>query len=310
MVIKYNVQDRRKFADTISGIIGERSVYLRTPSFAYKIGEWYTVTKEGNLDIFDRADSEEVENLIEQLDKLGFIAEPSDKNETVLSGSEVFSDELIGFSIVIPLNKLSDKPFSENTLDKFNDIVAGKKALFQKALGTTTELLVERKEDSLQFNWFDRVIDNKHLNMYITLIKALYKFAENAKRVNVSHKEIENEKFTMRTFLNRIGLSGKEHKELRKELLKSLSGNCAFRYSEPKSARKMKFPNKETIEQLRCKYPVGTRIELIAMDDPQAPPSGTHGTVVGIDDIGSILVHWDTGSSLNVIYGVDSVKKI
>ena len=46
------------------------------------------------------------------------------------------------------------------------------------------------------------------------------------------------------------------------------------------------------------------------MDNPQAPPSGTHGTVVGIDDIGSILVHWDTGSSLNVIYGVDSVKKI
>ena len=74
------------------------------------------------------------------------------------------------------------------------------------------------------------MIDNEHLELYTTFIKALYKFAENAKRVNISHKEIENEKFAMRTFLNRIGLSGAEHKQLRKTLLKNLIGNSAFRY--------------------------------------------------------------------------------
>lgn len=41
------------------------------------------------------------------------------------------------------------------------------------------------------------------------------------------------------------------------------------------------------------------------MDDLQAPPRGTHGTVQGVDYLGSILVHWDTGSSLNVVYGED-----
>ena len=46
------------------------------------------------------------------------------------------------------------------------------------------------------------------------------------------------------------------------------------------------------------------------MDDFQAPPLGTKGTVIGVDDIGSILVHWDNGSSLNLIYGEDKFKVI
>ena len=44
------------------------------------------------------------------------------------------------------------------------------------------------------------------------------------------------------------------------------------------------------------------------MEDPQAPPVGTKGTVIGVDDIGSIMVSWDNGSSLNVVYGEDRVE--
>lgn len=61
------------------------------------------------------------------------------------------------------------------------------------------------------------------------------------------------------------------------------------------------------IDYLKKKYPVGSRIELLQMEDDQAPPIGTKGTVYGVDDIGSILVGWDNGSSLNVIDGVDQV---
>lgn len=64
------------------------------------------------------------------------------------------------------------------------------------------------------------------------------------------------------------------------------------------------------IERLRKEYPKGTRIKLLKMDDIQAPPIGTKGTIVGIDDIGSILVCWDNGSSLNLIYGEDLFKVI
>ena len=72
----------------------------------------------------------------------------------------------------------------------------------------------------------------------------------------------------------------------------------------------MKFPNKAVVESLRSQYPAGTRVELVQMDDAQAPPVGTLGTVWGVDDTGSIMVHWDNGSSLNVVYGVDVCRKV
>lgn len=72
----------------------------------------------------------------------------------------------------------------------------------------------------------------------------------------------------------------------------------------------MKYPSKETIERLRNKYPIGTRVELIEMEDIQAPPVGTKGTVRGVDDIGSILVDWDNNSGLSLVYGVDEFKVI
>lgn len=67
---------------------------------------------------------------------------------------------------------------------------------------------------------------------------------------------------------------------------------------------------KKQLAELRITYPKGTRIELLKMDDFQAPPLGTKGTVVGVDDIGSILVHWDNGSSLNLTYGEDLFRVI
>lgn len=72
----------------------------------------------------------------------------------------------------------------------------------------------------------------------------------------------------------------------------------------------MRFPNKAIVEYLRQLYPSGTRVELIRMEDVQAPPVGTMGTVCGVDDSGSLMVHWDNGSGLNVIYGVDHCRKV
>ena len=64
----------------------------------------------------------------------------------------------------------------------------------------------------------------------------------------------------------------------------------------------MNFPSRETVERLRREYPAGT--------DCQAPPAGTHGTVLGVDDTGSLLMKWDNGSGLNVVCGEDIVKKL
>lgn len=62
---------------------------------------------------------------------------------------------------------------------------------------------------------------------------------------------------------------------------------------------------KKQVENLREQYPRGTRVELIRMDDPQAPPVGTKGTVIAVDDIGTIHVKWDNGSTLGIAFGAD-----
>ncbi len=66
----------------------------------------------------------------------------------------------------------------------------------------------------------------------------------------------------------------------------------------------------EILASLRERFPQGARVELLRMDDPQAPPIGTKGTVRGVDDSGSIMVAWDSGGSLNVLFGVDECRVI
>ena len=72
----------------------------------------------------------------------------------------------------------------------------------------------------------------------------------------------------------------------------------------------MPFPSKEIVEMVRRQYPKGCRVELVRMDDVQAPPVGTKGTVIGVDDTASIMVKRDNGCGLNVVYGEDSCRRI
>ena len=66
----------------------------------------------------------------------------------------------------------------------------------------------------------------------------------------------------------------------------------------------------EILASLRERFPQGARVELLRMDDPHAPPIGTRGTVRGVDDSGSVMVAWDGGGSLHVLYGVDECRKV
>lgn len=73
---------------------------------------------------------------------------------------------------------------------------------------------------------------------------------------------------------------------------------------------RLSIPDQKTLKALRKEYPMGARIELVQMDDPAAPPVGTTGTVLGIDDLGSIIVRWDNGSHLSVVFGVDVCQRL
>lgn len=71
------------------------------------------------------------------------------------------------------------------------------------------------------------------------------------------------------------------------------------------------FPKKEKVDAVKQSYPAGCRVELVRMDDPYVNiPKGTKGTVTGVDDIGTIHVHWDSGHHLGIAYGEDVCRKL
>lgn len=72
----------------------------------------------------------------------------------------------------------------------------------------------------------------------------------------------------------------------------------------------MNFPSRETVERVRREYPAGTLVELVKMDDAFAPPVGTIGEVLAVDDTASLIMRWSNGSGLNVVYGEDVVRKL
>lgn len=72
----------------------------------------------------------------------------------------------------------------------------------------------------------------------------------------------------------------------------------------------MKYLTRQQVQLLKDTYPRDTRVVLDGMGDPQGPPAGTEGTVMFVDDIGTIHVQWDTGSTLGLIPGVDDFHKV
>ena len=73
----------------------------------------------------------------------------------------------------------------------------------------------------------------------------------------------------------------------------------------------MMFPDQETVRRLREQYPVGCRIVLDSMDDPWTKiPIGMQGVCRGVDDAGSIMCSWDSGSSLSIVFGADCAHRV
>ena len=71
-----------------------------------------------------------------------------------------------------------------------------------------------------------------------------------------------------------------------------------------------RWPTREQVQRIKDRYPPGTRIRLDHMDDPQAIPDGTEGTVQAVDDAGQLLMKWDNGRSLSLVPGEDSFSVI
>lgn len=219
--------ERKALVTAIGEILEVRPQYKGMPSAAYEIG-YFTVTKEGTLEFDDRADSGEVENLLEQLADRGIVAAPPEMEQAWLNAraeelskaSETGPQEAnVGLTVEIPLDKVA--------VGNLTKLLDAKGNLIRKALGIT-DLRIEVLDDRVAFPWFSQV-DADSAAAYTHFISALCEMSRNAKRVTATEKPVENEKYAFRCFLLRLGFIGSEYKAERKILLKNLTGSSAFK---------------------------------------------------------------------------------
>lgn len=211
MTIKYKAtgKERKRLAQAIADYLERDLEYKGAPTFAYQI-DFYTVDREGSLNFDDRADSEEIENLLEHLNEQGF--EPA----------EPFEDD-INLDIAVAIDECDTE-----TYDKVQDIVISKQTLIKHALDIDRPV-VERTEEGINFPWFKADCTPEESLAYQQFVTALVNMAKNAKRVVAKEREVDNEKYAFRCFLLRLGFIGSEYKATRKILLKNLTGSSAFK---------------------------------------------------------------------------------
>lgn len=228
MTIKYNRTgaDRKSLVDAIASITGAEAKYLGAPSFAYQV-DYFTIDRNGAITFDDRADSGEVENLVERLASMGFEAEPVEREADTEAERPAAHD---GLTIQMPADG-----FTPEALNNLHSLIAAKGRLIRKALGVDL-LPVQVEADTVSFPWFSGQATAEEVKAYTHLIAALCDMARNQKRITAREKDTGNDKYAFRCFLLRLGFIGAEYKTERKILLRNLTGNGAFKAGARKEA--------------------------------------------------------------------------
>lgn len=215
MDVKYSVtgSKRKALVVDISEILGQEIVYKGAPTFAYSVSN-YLIDKNGTLSCPGDNSCEEAKRLLAALKERGYISETADRED---------SNNADKLSIQMP-----KADFTEEAIENLKKIIASKETLIKKSLGADS-LPVDIAGEIVSFPWFTLNGIDGEGDAYARLIAALCHMAKTQKRITAKEKELENDKFTMRLFLIRLGFIGPEYKTARAILLKNLTGNSSFK---------------------------------------------------------------------------------
>ena len=211
---KVKGEERKKLSYAIGELLGMPVKYTRTPKFDYLIGS-NVLDKNG---VFHAS-----EDMTES--KLELVLERFYKGEPIQQ-SELLADETVkanALSISVPRNM-----FTDDKLENLQKLIEGKQTLMKHAF-QAEQLDVKITDDQISFPWFPLASEPDAVNAYTEFISKLCDLAIKLKRVSLTDKEVENEKYAFRCFLLRLGFIGDDSKAARRILLKNLSGNAAFR---------------------------------------------------------------------------------
>ena len=233
--------ERKALVQAMGEILEVKPKYLGMPTAAYQV-DYFHIDKTGAVEFDDRADSEEIENLLERLAERGIVAVPAETAQEGGTAEESADAENkaeepeteaqgadLGLTVAMPRDS-----FTDAALENLRKLVDAKGSLIKKALAVGSLPIVADGE-KVSFPWFSET-DNKSAAAYTHFIAALCDMARNQKRITATEKKVENEKYAFRCFLLRLGFIGAEYKGERKILLKNLSGSSAFKNGERKEA--------------------------------------------------------------------------
>ena len=238
MQIKYHLEGRERKAllAGIREILQDTPKYMGPPTFSSEIGP-YTIDRHGTLDCPDHLDSKQVDMLIRELERDGFVGEQIGEPVKLI---EQKMSEMPKQEIVTPrlesLDRLSvEMPqdgMTPTAMDNLRRLVASKETLLKKALGTDS-LPITEHADRIEFGWFRPTDDQAEINAYSQLVLGLCELARTQKRVLSSERLVESDRYTLRCLLLRIGFIGDGFKTSRKILLRNLEGSTS--YAKPKA---------------------------------------------------------------------------
>ena len=254
MKIMCLVADRKELVVAIENYTGQKMKYQGPPTFAY-VNEAATVLRDGTLEIADLEESREMllelseKQLIddswnEDRDELN-ISLPTQghtaKSLTNLVAIFFTKAEIINKAIGMPRAFEVDGDFAKSLVENEPQEISDFLNRWEEAGGTEVTRGLSFTEEEISFTGFPFTTDSDMVNAFLELTAAIGKLAKESKYIKLNPDPIENEKYSFRVWLVRIGFGGNEHKTSRKLLLKNLSGHTAFRTEEQKEQHKQKY---------------------------------------------------------------------
>ena len=259
---------RKALAQKIAELTGAEAVYLGVPSCAYEI-DIFTLSKDAVLSFSDRSDTEIVEKVLDGLAEAGYTSEtvtPPDGTDAAEADEPEETDAELEPNSGFPLDASISFPLSDHTVQSLTNLICmihSRGPLISKATGgnfsadksladeigkhefrSVHELIAFIREwdetnppltgisfdsDKLTFDGFGQAADADHVQTFMKLAGAMNNMALTQQRVQAKDVDDSNEKYSLRVWLIRLGLNGKDCKADRKRLLENLSGHTAFR---------------------------------------------------------------------------------
>lgn len=269
MTLQTNPTDRREMVQAIAERLGSPAVYLRTPTYAYRIGS-LTVERDGSIASDDEA---LLETLRPMLMERGWLTDaaadseaeaPAAKTEPTEQNSEITQTEL-SFPVedwTIPqlrnlLHTLYSNQHILRRMMESDALYIDLQLVERLDEAQTLDDLEARLADGLAAErlkgcrirdgnfTFEATFDDRdptRWQVYGTLLCAMLRHAKDAKRVFLkADADSENEKYRANSLLTRLGFGGPEHKELRRVLMGHLNGYAAFRNEAGMRAHREKY---------------------------------------------------------------------